>query len=182
VSSARSRDLHTIARLVLVLALSVGAGLAYHRCRATPEQEDLTRLVERELPSVLATDGEIQARLEALLAAPSTRAEEARHIIVDELMPKIAKLRQGASALGTQTQVVQRLKVGYLEALDRLAEACRTIVRTIDDPKLTSAEALARVRAEITQVRATYDRWNADVTRTCAEHRLAGPRGRAIKK
>src|SRR4051812_26918365 len=117
---------HRVIRVASLLAFAAGITLLVHRLQRTPEQRDLTRYVEVEVPALLRAEQPIFSALERLNQAPGLKAEEARRLIVDDIIPRLIKLRKGAGEARADTDEVKQLKSEYLKVTDRLIEACRT--------------------------------------------------------
>jgi hypothetical protein len=171
-------DLHRAVRLLSLIVFAVACGLAMHRLRRTPEQVDLTRYVEIELPNVFRSEQQIQGRIDRLGRAPGLPPAEARALLVDDVIPRLLRLRKQIEGLAHDTDETTALNAEYLALTDRLIDACRTCVRIIDDPKLPEAEGLAQVRRRFAEVHDAYHVWNEHVRQACRRHRLAPPEGR----
>jgi hypothetical protein len=169
---------HHIVRAVRVLTLIVFAaacGLLLHRLRRTPEQQELTHYVQVEIPSLFSVEQPIDERIARLSQAPGLKPEEARTLLVDDIIPRLVKLRREAEALEFHTDDVRKLNDEYLRVTDELIDACRACVRVIDDPKLPDAAGLVLVRERFADVRRALETWDAHVRETCVRHRLAKP-------
>jgi hypothetical protein len=171
----RASGWHLAIRLACLAVIAVAIGLLAHRLRRTPEQKDLTRYVTVEVPALERLEAPIYAKVERLFAAPSLGPEAARALLVDEIIPALLRLRKQAQAVRTDTAVTRELHQRWLGVTERLLEACRACVQVIDDPKLTTADSLDRVRGELRAVEQALAAWNAEVRRACANHRLAPP-------
>jgi hypothetical protein len=173
--SARGAPAAVVAlRLVVVILIAVTIGLAYHRFHRTPEQVELTRYIESEVPALLSVEAPIHERLDRL-ARPQTGAAEARALLVDDLIPRALKLRRLAASVDGRTRAVRDLNQEYLEATSQLIDALRACVRIIDDPTLTGPAAALLLRERFGDVRRAYEVWEDHVRRTCAQHRLVPP-------
>jgi hypothetical protein len=104
--------------------------------------------------------------------------EAARTLLVDDVVPRLLKLRQQAEAVDARTPAVYDLTRSYLRVLDRMLDASRAAVRAIDDPKLPGARGWEEVRRRIAEVEQARAAFAADLERTLKQHRLAGPAGR----
>jgi hypothetical protein len=165
-------------RLFTLLGFAAAIGLLVHRLQRSPEQRDLTRYVEVEVPALEAAEVPIRRGIDRLAQAPGLKPEEARKLLVDDVIPRLVKLRKAAAEVRTGTHETRQLNEEYLRVTDRLIEACRSCVRVIDDPKLSTAAGLAQVRNEFDEVRKAYARWDEHVREACVRHRLAPPEAR----
>lgn len=165
-----------LVRVACLGVFAAGIGLLVHRLDRSPEQRDLTRYVEVELPRLTALEQPIDAEVARLGQAPGLKPEAARKLLVDELIPSILKLRKTAEELPTATGETRALSAGYVKVADRLLEACRASVRVIDDPKLSTKDGLARVRKGFADARAAREAWSADLEAACRRHHLTGPK------
>jgi hypothetical protein len=163
---------HSTIRLVGLVAICVMSGVLYTRLKRSPEQEDLTRYVELELPSLRRQESEIFERLDRLRQAPGLGPLEARALLVDDVIPRLLKLRKGLEAYRPQTRDVLALHRDYQAMTERLLEACRSCVQVIDDPTVSTADGLKRVQQEFAAVRALFSTWQAHLASTSASHRL----------
>lgn len=172
-----SINVHRAIRVASLLVFAGALGLAWHKFRRTPEQDDLTRYVEVEVPRVTASEQPIQERIDRLGRAPGLKPDEARTLLVDDVIPRLIRLRKQAEELATDKRTVETraLTDEYLRVTDRLIDACRNCVHVIDDPKLSTAVGLAQVRARFAEVRKAYQDWDEHVQQACARHRLARP-------
>jgi hypothetical protein len=166
---------HRTVRLASLVVFAVACGLAYHRFHRTPEQVDLARYVESELPKIFSSEAPIEERVDRLGRAPGLSSDAARALLVDDLVPRLLRLRRQVEELHTDTSETRALNAEYLGITDRLIDACRACVRVIDDPKLPQAAGLSEVRARFAEVRRAYRSWDDHVRAACARHRLAGP-------
>jgi hypothetical protein len=166
---------HRIIRAALLLLVAGGIGLLSHRMRRSDEQLELTRYVERELPPLLEEEQAIADGIDAMLADKALPAAEARRRLVDDLVPRLVRLRRRAEALAPSTVTVRQLGAGYLAVLDAWTEGARAAVRAIDDPQLTTAAAVASVRERLAEAARADREWRARLVQTCEHHRLARP-------
>lgn len=166
---------HRVIRVLLLLVFAGGIGLLIHRLERSPEQKDLTHYVEVEVPALQAAEKPILERIERLNQAPGLKPPEARALLVDDVIPRLIKLRKGAGDARTETQESKALNAEYLQVTDRLIEACRTSVRVIDDPKVSTVDGFKKVQAEFAAVRQAYVDWDEHVRQACVRHRLAPP-------
>jgi hypothetical protein len=166
---------HRAIRVSMVLAVAAGLGLLNHRMRRSPEQVELTRYVEREVPSLIKEEQRIVDELGVLYANKTLTPTLARSRLVDELQPRLTRLRHRAEALSPSTMTVRQLAADYLGVLDAWIETVRTAVRAIDDPKVTTEAAFASVREHMADAAGADQRWRARVVQTCEHHRLAKP-------
>jgi hypothetical protein len=166
---------HRIIRVVALLVFAGACVLGYHRFRRTPEQADLTRFVVEDVPKLRASEDAIQERIARLSAVPGLKPDAARALLVDDVIPRLIRLRKQAEELPTPTDESKALLDEYLQVNDRLVDACRACVRVIDDPKVSTVDGLKQVRARFDEVRKAYDAWDLHVREACARHRLAPP-------
>jgi hypothetical protein len=172
-----SVNVHRVIRVASLIVFAAACGLAWHKLRRTPEQEDLTRFVEVEVPRLQASEQPIQERIDRLGRAPGLKPEEARALLVDDVIPRLIRLRKQAEELagGNRTFETRALVDEYLKVTDRLIDACRNCVHVIDAPKLSTAAGLAQVRARFEEVRQAYQAWDEHVRQACQRHRLVRP-------
>jgi hypothetical protein len=166
---------HRAIRVALLGVLAGGVGLLIHRLERSPEQKDLARYVEVEVPALRAVEQPIEERIERLDHAPGLKPDEARALLVDDVIPRLIKLRKAAGEVRADTQETKELHAEYLRVTDRLIEACRTCVRVIDDPKVSTVDGFTKVRDEFAQVRQAYVDWDEHVRQACVRHRLSPP-------
>lgn len=169
---------HHVIRLVRVLTLIVFAaacGLLIHRLRRTPEQQELSHYVKVEIPSLFSVEQPIDERIARLNRAPGLKPEEARTLLVDDIIPRLVMLRRQADGLQLKTDEARRLNQEYLGVLDQLIDACRACVRVIDDPKLPDGAGLVLVRERFADVHRALEAWDEHVRLACVRHRLAKP-------
>jgi hypothetical protein len=164
-----------LTRVCIFVAFAVGLGVAVHRLRRTPEQRDLTRFVEVEVPRLHATEQPIYERLQRLNPSHGLTAERARALLVDDVNPRLIALRKQVESLRPETQETRRLIDEYLAFLDRLVEACRATVRAIDDPDLPDGAGYLVVKAHFSEVDRARQMWDEHVRLACVQHRLAPP-------
>ena len=170
------RPLHLkIIRVVTLIVFAAACGLLLHRLRRTPEQQELTHYVQVEIPSLFSIEQPIDERIARLNRAPGLKPEEARTLLVDDVIPRLLALRKQAESLQLQTSEARRLNQEYLAAVDQLVDACRACVRVIDDPKLPDGAGLVLVRERFADVHRALAAWDEDVRATCVRHRLAKP-------
>ena len=166
---------HRAIRLASLLAFAAGLGLLVFKLQRSPEQQDLTHYVEVEVPAMLAAEQPIAERINRLGQAPGLKPFDARKLIVDEVIPRLLKLKKGVEQIKTNTGETRQLNLEYLKVTDELIDACRKCVQVIDDPKLSTGDGLKAVRARFAEVRTAYQTWDAHVQEACVRHRLAKP-------
>jgi hypothetical protein len=167
--------LHRVIRIVAVIVFAAGVGVAYHRLHRTPEQQALRQLVEDDLPKIRPAESAIYQRLDRLWRAPGLKPEEARTLLVDDVIPRLVRLRKQVEELPAPESEVRALLAEYLSITDQLIDACRTCVRVIDDPKLSTKQGLDQVQRRFTIVHDAYLTWDHHVAEACARHGLAAP-------
>lgn len=152
-------------RLGILAMLSVTVAFLYTRYHQSPEQLELVRYVEIDLPSLDNVERPIVQNMQALLESRSTRPEDARSMLVDELMPQLIRLRKLADApvRASQTKVVKALATEYRQTIDDFIDACRTAVRVIDDPRLEARDALAQVHTAFQHAAERSQTWRNHV-------------------
>lgn len=150
-------------------------GLLIHRFRRTPEQQELTHYIEKEVPSLFSLEQPIDERIERLNRAPGLSPEEARALLVNEVIPRLIALRRQAEGLPLRTDEAKKLNVEYVALVAQLVDACRACVQVIDDPKLPDGAGLVLVRERFSDIRRAYQTWNSHVRMACVRHRLAPP-------
>jgi hypothetical protein len=168
---------HRIIRVASLAAFAGGLGLLMHRLQRTPEQVDLTRYVQVELPSLLSAERPIHERIERLGQAPGLKPEEARKLLVDDVIPRLLKLKKGIEQVQTHTDETRALNGEYATVTDALIDACRNCVQVIDDPKVSTGEGWKRVRKQFADVQDAFQRWDEHVQAACVRNRLAKPTG-----
>ncbi len=171
----RAQHINRVVRVLTLVVFAAACGLLIHRLRRTPEQQELTHYVQVEIPSLFSIEQPIDERLARLDKAPGLKPDEARTLIVDDVIPRLLALRKQADGLQLHTTEARRLSQEYLAAVDQLIDACRACVRVIDDPKLPDGAGLVLVRERFADVRRALDAWDDDVRTTCVRHRLAKP-------
>jgi len=168
---------HVVVRVLLVVGIAASVGLLVNRARRSPEQVELTRYVELEAPALERMEAPARDALERLGGGKTATGgalspEAARTLLVDDVIPRLLKLKKQASEYRPETAEVRALHEEYLRGTERLIEACRACVRVIDDPKLPEAEGLRTVRREFAEVRDAYAAWQEHVEAACRRHRL----------
>jgi hypothetical protein len=162
-------------RLAIGVMALVALAVGYQRLHRSDEQVELAQYVEHEVPVLQAEESVLLGRLQPLSAVPGPSPETARKLLVDDVLPRLIALRKRASSIVTKTEVVRALRADYLAWLDRLAEACRTSVRAIDDPNADATRSAALLRQRFTEADEAAKRWNEHVRSACVQHRLAPP-------
>lgn len=171
----RALFVNRLIRVLSLLLFGAACGLAVHRLRRTPEQQELTRYVKIELPSLFAAEAPIDERIARLGKIPGLKPEEARALLVDDIIPRLVKMRRQAEGLALHTNEARQLNQEYLGVTDELIDACRACVRVIDDPKLPDGAGLLLVRERFTDVTNAWRTWDEHVRQACVRHRLAKP-------
>jgi hypothetical protein len=171
----RAQWIIRISRLAILLVFASAIGLAISRFRRTPEQLELTQYIEKEVPSLFSLEQPIDERIERLSRAPGLQPDQARALLVDEIIPRLIQLRRQAEALPLRTEEAKRLNGEYLALTDRLVDACRSCVQVIDDPAVPDGAGLIVVRERFADVRRAYQVWDEHVRVACVRHRLAPP-------
>jgi hypothetical protein len=170
---------HLLTRAVILVAFACAVGLLVHRLRRSPEQLALKRYVELLAPPLLDAEQPIDAELERLTRAPGLSAAEARALLIDDLIPRLLRLRRQAVEVAQHAEpAIRPLADEYLQVTDRVIDACRACVRIIDDPSLPSGASAVLVRERFAEVAAAHRAWEAHVRRACEVHHLVAPHGR----
>ena len=164
-----------VVRVISLVLFAVALGLLVHRLRRTPEQQELTHYVEVELPSLFSVEKPIDERIARLNQTPGLKPEEARALLVDDVIPRLVKLRRQAEGLTLKTAEARGLNLEYLRVIDQLIDACRACVRVIDDPRLPDGAGLVLVRERFADVHRALQAWDEQVRASCVRHRLAKP-------
>ena len=171
----RTLYVNRVIRVITLVVFAAGIGLALHRWKRTPEQIELSHYVGRELPSLFAAEQPIEERIARLGKVPGLKPEEARALLVDEVIPRLVMLRRQVEGLELHTDEARKLNAEYLHVTDELIDACRACVRVIDDPKLPDGAGLVVVRERFGDVQRAYHAWDEHVQQACVRHRLAKP-------
>lgn len=171
----RAGNVNRAIRIASLFVFAVTCGLAVHRFRRTPEQTELKHYVERDLPPLFAAEQPIDDAVARLGKAPGLKPDEARALLVDDVLPRLVKLRRQAEAVTLTTNEARALNDEYLKVVDQLIDACRACVHVIDDPKLPDGAGLVIVRERFADVRRAYQTWDEHVRAACVRNRLAKP-------
>src|SRR5688572_18198924 len=113
-------NFHRLIRVAALLVLAGSLGLAYHRLRRTPEQKALTQFVEVDLPKLVSSEGPIHERIDRLGRAPGLKPEEARTLLVDDVIPRLLRLRKQADEVPAPTPETKALIAEYQKVTDDL--------------------------------------------------------------
>ncbi len=138
-------------RIGIIAMLAVVAVMLYARYHKSDEQVDLIRYVENDLPALDNIESPLVLRIQSLLDEKQRRPEDVRRELVEDLMPGLIRLRKLSEAplKAARTPPVSALAIEYRENVEALIEACRAVLRAIDDPKLDPREGFAQVRAAL---------------------------------
>jgi hypothetical protein len=165
---------------VTLVTFACALGLLVHRLRRSPEQVAIQRYVELLAPPLLDAEKPIDAELERLTTTPGPSAREARALLVDDVIPRLLKLRRQAVEVALNAEpAVKPLADEYLQVTDRVIDACRACVRVIDDPSLPTGAGAVLVRERFADVATAHRAWEADVRRACEVYHLAPPHPRS---
>lgn len=167
--------INRVIRVLTLIAFAAACGLLVHRLRRTPEQQELSHYVKVEIPSLFSVEEPIDERIARLNKAPGLKPEEARALLVDDIIPRLVMLRRQADGLQLKTAEAQKLNQEYLGVVDQLVDACRACVRVIDDPQLPDGAGLVVVRERFADVHRALEAWDEHVRTACVRHRLAKP-------
>lgn len=164
-----------VMRLGILLMIAIALSALYHRYHLSPEQTELIRYVEVELPPLRRAEEPVGDRLAALLADRQSKAEVVRKQLVDELIPGFLRLRQMAEAplRAAQTAPVQSLAREHLAVIDQYIDVCRTAVWVMDDAKLDPREALLRIGKALGAAAQRQRDFDAHLRATTKELKLA---------
>ena len=171
----RAQHLNRIVRVLTLVVFAAACGLLVHRLRRTPEQQELSHYVKVEIPSLFSVEEPIDERIARLNKAPGLKPEEARALLVDDVIPRLVMLRRQADGLQLKTGEARQLNQEYLGVVDQLIDACRACVRVIDDPKLPDGAGLVLVRERFADVHRALEAWDEHVRIACVRNRLAKP-------
>lgn len=171
----RARWILRLTRLAILLTFLATVGLLIHRFRRTPEQQELTHYIEKEVPSLFSLEQPIDERIERLNRAPGLTPDAARDLLVNDVIPRLIALRRQAESLPLHTDEAKRLNAEYIALTGQLVDACRACVQVIDDPKLPDGAGLILVRERFADIRRAYQTWDGHVRLACVRHRLAPP-------
>ena len=164
---------HRVVRTLLLLVVAGGVGLALHKMRRTDDQLELTHYVEKDLPPLAAEEQAIAEALAALCGDKQLSPAAARHRLVDELNPRLIKLRRRAEALQPSTRTVRTLAAEYLRVVDGWTDAARTAVHAIDDPKLSTEAGVVAVHERLAEAARASKLFDEHLVATSRMHRLA---------
>ena len=171
----RAQHLNRIVRVLTLVVFAAACGLLVHRLRRTPEQQELSHYVKVEIPSLFSVEEPIDERIARLNKAPGLKPEEARALLVDDVIPRLVMLRRQADGLQLKTGEARQLNQEYLGVVDQLIDACRACVRVIDDPKLPDGAGLVLVRERFADVHRALEAWDEHVRIACVRNRLTKP-------
>ena len=166
---------HRVFRVLLIFVIASGAGLAFNRLRRTPEQVELAHYIELDLPALMNEQHAITDELDVLMQSTKLPADNARKRLVDQITPRLVKLRRRAEAFAPATVTVRQLAAEHLNVLDAWTEAARVAVRAIEDPTLSTEAGFAAVRERLADAARSDKTWRAHVVQTCEHNRLAPP-------
>jgi hypothetical protein len=138
-------------RMGIVAMVAVLAMMFYSRYHQSDEQIDLIRYVENDIPSLDSVEGPIVLRIRALLEERQRKPEEVRRELADDLMPGLVRLRKLAESplQAARTPIVKNLALEYKGNVEALIDACRAMLRAIDDPKLDARAGFAQVQSAL---------------------------------
>ena len=159
-----------------VIAALAGSVFAWRKFHVTDEQQELTRYVELQVPSLLDKERAIGERLDRLSASPGPSPIEARTLLVGDVMPRLVALRRQAASVEAHTAPLRAINEEYRAAVDKLIDACRTAVRAIDDPALTPELGQKLVREKFLDAGAAERGWSIHLAEACVAAKLAPPR------
>jgi hypothetical protein len=152
---------------IVAMIIATGAYMSL-RDKPSPEQEELIRYVEINIPALEYHEAPILSQLEALLRDKSLRPESARKQLADELMPALVRLRKVADGplQAAKTEPVRKLADEYRQSVEQLIDVCRTTIRVIDDPKLSDREGYRQVLESLRRAIDQNQKWRSHVAET----------------
>jgi len=162
-------------RIGIVAMLAVAAALLYSRYHKSDEQVDLIRYVETDIPALDIVETPLVLRIQALLDEKQRRPEDVRRELTDELMPGLVRLRKISESplQAARTPPVKALAREYHDNVESLIDACRAMLRAIDDPKLDPREGFRQVRTALQSAAEKNQAWRRHVAETRDRLRLA---------
>ncbi len=168
---------HTRIRLLLFVVLVVAGGVGLWRFRPSPVQVDLKNYVEVERPKLRPAEDAITSRLAELSPAVHATTKlgpaEARALLVDDVLPRLVRLKSLAAEIRPATSKVQALHLEYLAVIDHLTDACRQCLHALDDEKGDPRQRWHAVQAAFAEVDRAWGAFYADVQAACVRHHLA---------
>lgn len=169
-------------RIGIVAMLAVVAMMLYTRYHKSDAQLDLIRYVEIDIPTLDNVEAPLVFRIRALLDERQRKPEDVRRELAEELMPGLVRLRKLAEApLGAaRTSVVKSLASEYRSNVEALIDACRAMLRAIDDPKLDPREGFKQVRDALRNAAEKNAAWRRHVAEARDDLRLAPGPGQRI--
>ncbi len=166
-----------VIRWALFVLFVVGGGLGVWRFRRSPVQVDLAHYVEVERPKLRPAEDAITGQLARL--SPSANAVvklgpgEARALLVDDVLPRLVRLKTQAAEIRPATAEVQTLHEEYGQVIERLTDACRQCLHALDDVKGDPAQRWRTVQSAFAEVNRAWASYYADVQAACVRHHLA---------
>lgn len=168
-------------RIGIVAMLAILAATFYSRYHKSDEQVDLIRYVQNDIPTLDNFEAPLVFRIRALLDERQRKPEDVRRELADDLMPGLVRLRKLAEAplQAARTPVVKSLAVEYKNNVEALIDACRAMLRAIDDPNLDPREGLSQVHAALRSAAEKNATWRRHVAEARDDLRL-GARGQKL--
>jgi hypothetical protein len=168
-------------RIGIVAMLAILAATFYSRYHKSDDQIDLIRYVENDIPALDSVEAPLVFRIRALLDERQRKPDDVRRELADELMPGLVRLRKLAEAplSAARTPLVKSLAVEYKANVEALIDACRAMLRAIDDPKLDPRVGFAQVRDALRSAAEKNAAWRRHVAEARDDLRL-GPRGQKL--
>jgi hypothetical protein len=169
-------------RIGIVAMLAILASVFYTRYHRSDDQLDLIRYVETDIPTLDTIEAPLVFRIRALLDEKQRKPEDVRRELSDDLIPGLVRLRKLAEAplQAARTPVVRQLAGEYKANVEALIDACRAMLRAIDDPKLDPREGFLQVRTALHNAAEKNATWRRHVAEARDDLRL-GP-GRKPQK
>src|SRR5262245_23486573 len=105
--SRRQNPTVWLVRIATVGMLLFAVVVAARKWRTPPGQDELMRFAELTVPAYLDEVAQAEARLDRLFSAPVPSAEEARALLVDEVMPLLIRAKKHASQVVAESPAVK---------------------------------------------------------------------------
>ncbi len=172
---ALPRPIVWFVRLASLAMVVTGVFIGWQKWHSTDEQDELVRYVEHQVPAYLERERAVYDRLAELEHEPGPSPPEARKLLVDDVIPKLIALKASARSVVAKSGALKQVNEEYLAYLDRLIEACRVSVRSIDDPAVDGAAANKLIRQRFREAGEASQRWSVDLRNACIKAGLSPP-------
>lgn len=168
-------------RIGIIAMLAILAATFYTRYHKSDAQVDLIRYVENDIPALDSIEAPLVFRIRALLDERQRKPDDVRRELADDLMPGLVRLRKLSESplQAARTPLVKSLAVEYKDNVEALIDACRAMLRAIDDPKLDPREGFAQVRQALRSAAEKNATWRRHVAEARDDLRL-GARGQKL--